>query len=40
MGFYVEGEDLQDVGVVKRNYEVWETVEMNWTITQTGFNGA
>ena len=32
MGLYVEGEDLQDMGVVKRNCEVWETVEMDWTI--------
>ena len=32
MGLYVEGEDLQDMGVVKRNCEVWETVEMDWTL--------
>ena len=32
MGFDVEGEDLQDMGVVKRNCEVWEIVEMNWTV--------
>ena len=40
MGFDVEGEDLQDMRVVNCNGEVWETVEMNWTVTQTGFYGS
>ena len=26
--------------VVKCNCEVWKTVEMNWTVTQTGFYGS
>ena len=36
MGFGVEGEDLQNVRVVKCNSEAWETVKVNWTVTQTG----
>ena len=38
MGFDIESEDLQDVRIVKCYCEVWETVEMDWTVTQTGFN--
>ena len=40
MGFDVKGENLQDVRVVKCNSEVGETVEVNWSVTQTRFIGA
>ena len=40
MGFDIEGEDLQDARVVKCYREIGETVKVNWSVTQTGFNGA
>ena len=40
MGFDVEGEDLQDMRVVKCYSEVGETIKMDWSATQIGFHGA
>ena len=38
MGFDVEGEDFQDVRVVKCYSEIGETIKMDWSAAQTGFH--
>ena len=40
MGLDIEGENFHDMRVIKSNYEIGETVKMDWSTTKTGFNGS
>jgi len=40
MGLNIESEGFHDMRVMKADYEVRETVEMNWSTTKTGLNGS
>ena len=40
LGHDIKGEGFYDMRVMKADYEVRETVEMNWSTTKTGFYGA
>ena len=40
LGLDIKGEGFHDIRVMKADYEVRETVEMNWSTTKTGLNGS
>ena len=39
MGLDIQGKGFHDMGVIKVNCEIGETVKMNWSITKIGFYG-
>ena len=39
MGLDIQGKGFHDMGGMKVNYKVGETVEMDWSTTKTGFYG-
>ena len=40
MGLDIQGKGFHDMGVMKMDCEIRETVKMNWSIAKTGFYGA
>ena len=40
LGLDIKGESFPDMLVMKADYEVGETVKMNWSTTETGLNGS
>ena len=39
MGLDIQGKGFHDMGVMKVNCEIGETVEMNWSTAKTRFYG-
>ena len=40
MGLDIQGKGFHDMGVMKVNCKIGETVKMNWSTTKTGFYGS
>ena len=40
MSLDIQSESFHDMGIMKVNYKIRETVKMNWSTAKTGFYGS